>query len=134
MIVNSSNTYTYDAFGNQTNDIANDTNPFRYNGEYFDNETGYIYLRARYYDPSIGRFTTEDPIKDGLNWYGYCSNNPVMFVDPSGLAPGDLFAHPDLAALDFAMIYNEKSINHSNQDLRDAGSVVADGCEYGAYI
>ena len=78
-------TYTYDAFGNQTNDIANDTNPFRYNGEYFDNETGYIYLRARYYDPSIGRFTTEDPIKDGLNWYVYCSNNPVMFVDPSGL-------------------------------------------------
>ncbi len=45
------------------------------------------YLRARYYDSSIRRFITEDPIKDGLNWYAYAGNNPVMFVDPSGLAP-----------------------------------------------
>lgn len=45
------------------------------------------YLRARYYDSEIYRFITEDPIKDGLNWYGYCSGNPVMFVDPSGEDP-----------------------------------------------
>ena len=43
------------------------------------------YLRARYYDSSIGRFITEDPAKDGLNWYAFCSNNPVTFVDSSGL-------------------------------------------------
>ena len=43
------------------------------------------YLRNRYYSPTIGRFITEDPIKDGLNWYAYCGNNPVMFVDPWGL-------------------------------------------------
>ena len=35
--------------------------------------------------PGTGRFMTEDPIRDGLNWYTYCGNNPVMFVDPSGL-------------------------------------------------
>ena len=52
-------------------------NPFRYCGEYFDEETGNIYLRNRYYDPSIGRFITEDPIRDGLNWYIYAGNNPV---------------------------------------------------------
>ena len=46
MIVNSSNTYTYDAFGNQTTDNADDTNPFRYNGEYFDNETGATWGRT----------------------------------------------------------------------------------------
>ncbi len=79
-------TYRYDAFGNEQNIDANDTNPFRYCGEYFDTETGYIYLRARYYDPTIGRFISEDPIRDGLNWYVYCGNNPVMFVDPTGLA------------------------------------------------
>jgi len=58
---------------------------FRYCGEYFDEETGLIYLRNRYYDPSIGRFITEDPIKDGFNWYTYCGNNPVNRWDPWGL-------------------------------------------------
>ena len=53
--------YRYDAFGNQLKSNENDTNPFRYNGEYFDEETGFIYLRNRYYDPNIGRFVTEDP-------------------------------------------------------------------------
>ncbi|MFQ8688150.1 MAG: RHS repeat-associated core domain-containing protein [Lachnospirales bacterium] len=77
-------TYSYDAFGNEINRDKNDTNPFRYCGEYWDNETESIYLRARYYNPSIGRFTTEDPIKDGSNWYAYCSGNPIMFWDPSG--------------------------------------------------
>ena len=50
--------------------------------------SGLIYLRARYYDPSIGRFISEDPIrsnKGGGNWYTYCANNPVRFTDPSGL-------------------------------------------------
>ena len=61
-------------------------NPFRYAGEYTDSETGMIYLRARMYDPSIGRFITEDPIRDGLNWYAYCGNNPVNRVDVGGRA------------------------------------------------
>jgi RHS repeat-associated protein len=60
-------------------------NPFKYAGEFQDEETGNIYLRARYYDVNVGRFTQEDSIKDGLNWYGYCGNNPVNFWDPSGM-------------------------------------------------
>ena len=56
-----------------------------------DNETESIYLRARYYNPSIGRFTTEDQIKDGSNWYVYCGGNPIMFWDKMGLMPeGDV--------------------------------------------
>ena len=54
-------------------------------GVYFDTETGNIYLRARYYDPSVGRFISEDPAKAGLNWYAYCENNPVNKIDPTGL-------------------------------------------------
>ena len=77
-------TYEYDAFGVERNRDEADANPFRYAGEYYDGETDSIYLRARYYMPSMGRFTTEDPIRDGLNWYSYCSGNPVMFIDPSG--------------------------------------------------
>ena len=77
--------YDYDAFGVELNKDANDTNLFRYCGEQYDNETDSIYLRARYYSPSLGRFTTEDPVKDGDNWYSYCAGNPVNGWDPSGL-------------------------------------------------
>ena len=52
--------YLYDAFGNERSPDANDANPFRYCGEYFDAEIGDIYLRARYYRPVTGRFITED--------------------------------------------------------------------------
>ena len=88
VLIESDNTfvhrYRYDAFGNELNIDTTDTNPFRYCAEYFDTETGTIYLRARYYSPVIGRFTQLDPIRDGLNWYAYCRNNPIVFVDPSG--------------------------------------------------
>ena len=86
--------YSYDAFGNEREADGEDTNPFRYSGEYFDGETGSYYLRARYYDPATGRFLTEDgygfmqyddPLS--LNLYTYCHNNPVMFSDPSGNNP-----------------------------------------------
>ena len=85
--------YHYDAFGNtlwssQTSDLEtsmNEDNPFQYAGEYVDDETDFIYLRNRYYAPSNGRFITEDPIKDGLNWYAYCGGNPSKYIDPSGL-------------------------------------------------
>ena len=77
--------YEYDAYGNQSDITAADTNPFRYSGEYFDSETGLIYLRARYYDSAIGRFISEDPVRDGTNWFVYCANNPVILYDPSGM-------------------------------------------------
>ena len=77
--------YTYDAFGNLLNSIGTSDNPFLYCREYFDAETETYYLRARYYNPANGRFTQEDPIGAGLNWYTYCSSNPVMYVDPWGL-------------------------------------------------
>lgn len=79
--------YTYDAFGVEQGADEADANPFRYSGEQFDAETGNYYLRARYYAPGTGRFTQEDPIMDGLNWYAYCAGNPVAFVDPSGQLP-----------------------------------------------
>ena len=77
--------YDYDAFGEEADPSTTDANPFRYVGQYFDDETGTYYLRARYYNPDNGRFSQEDPIRSGLNWYAYCGNNPVMYVDPFGL-------------------------------------------------
>ena len=79
--------YRYDAFGNVLSDSEPDR--FGYCGEFLDSESGLIYLRNRYYDTATGRFITEDPVKDGKNWYSYCNANPVMLVDPMGLW-GDL--------------------------------------------
>ena len=76
---------TYTAFGNTIEGTL--STPFQYNGQYYDSYSGLYYLRNRYYDPSTGRFLTEDPAKDGLNWYIYCMNDPVNFVDPWGLMP-----------------------------------------------
>ena len=82
--------YTYDAFGVEQNIDDADTNAFRYCGEYYDSETGTIYLRARYYDPSMGRFISRDSYAGknsdplSLNRYTYCHNNPIFYADPKG--------------------------------------------------
>ena len=78
-------TYRYTAFGMEMNQDADNNNPFRYDAEYFDFETGRIYLRFRSLDPSTGRFTQEDPIHFCNNWYIYGNNNPIMYNDPMGL-------------------------------------------------
>ena len=80
--------YAYNAFGEQISSSGTADNPYRYCGEYVDNETGLIYLRNRYYDPRIGRFFSEDPAKSGLNWYVYCDNNPITRIDIGGLEWG----------------------------------------------
>lgn len=55
------NNYSYDEWGNILSKTESIANPIRYAGEYFDEESGFYYLRARYYDPSTGRFISEDP-------------------------------------------------------------------------
>ena len=64
-------------------------NHIRYTGQQYDDLTGQYYLRARYYNPELGRFMQEDVYQgDGLNLYAYCSNNPVVYYDPSGYKKG----------------------------------------------
>jgi RHS repeat-associated protein len=65
-------------------------NPIRFQGQYFDSETGLHYNRHRYYDPHTGRFISKDPIglAGGLNAYQYAPN-PLRWIDPLGLAAGD---------------------------------------------
>ena len=79
------NYYEYDAFGNTIRCEEQVRNRFRYTGEQYDILTGQYYLRARYYNPVIARFTQEDTYYgDGLNLYTYCQNNPVLYHDPTG--------------------------------------------------
>lgn len=92
--------YRYDAWGNCITTVVDpnastiaELNPFRYRSYYFDTETGFYFLKTRYYDPEIGRFMTIDDIGyldpesiNGLNLYAYCSNNPTIYADHSGRA------------------------------------------------
>ncbi|NWC88518.1 RHS repeat protein [Pseudomonas reactans] len=79
----------YRAYGEITRlDIAKIDNPLRFQGQYFDQESGLHYNRHRYYNPDIGRYLTPDPVKlaGGINTYQYVPN-PTGWVDPLGLSP-----------------------------------------------
>ena len=87
--------YRYDAYGNvkiyngSHAEISSSviSNPWLFSSKELDSETGLCYFTRRYYDPTLGRFVTTDPlgITDGVNMYGYVHANPMMFVDPTGL-------------------------------------------------
>lgn len=96
---NITDSYAYDPFGNIVNRTGATANPFRYVGRYglIDEGNGLLYVRARYYNPELGKFITKDPLtgKDGdtqsLNRYVYAVNNPVIFIDVNGMSVLDSF-------------------------------------------
>ncbi len=78
----------YDVYGNVRSGVnANGTSAHKFVGNLghpSDNNTGLIYMRARYMDPATGRFVSEDPGRHGRNWIVYCGGDPVNTRDPSG--------------------------------------------------
>lgn len=103
----------YRAYGNVLKlDKAEITNPLRFQGQYYDEESGLHYNRHRYYNPNTGRYLTPDPIKlaGGLNSYQYVPN-PTGWVDPLGLSscPGDEACNVGEGALDPT---DEANVNH----------------------
>ena len=95
-------TYEYDLWGNPVtiNATADDTNgitdknPLRYRGYYYDRETKFYYLNARYYDPKVHRFISADSVIAGVssdvigyNLFAYCDNDPVNKIDTTGNWP-----------------------------------------------
>lgn len=80
--------YSYTPFGEFEQNGAQIGNIHLFNGKVYDAESGLYYFINRYYDPSVGRFVQEDPIKvslDQSNLYVYVGNNPLNLVDPLGL-------------------------------------------------
>ncbi len=84
------NSYTYDPYGTLTSGTADAVNYYGYNAESTNTKTGLQYLRARYYDPENGNFTSEDtedgelPFPLTRNRYAYALNNPLNYKDPTG--------------------------------------------------
>ena len=78
----------YDPYGNQLS--GSGSAEFKFKGEQSNSDTGYYYMRARYYDPNTGTFISKDPINGNLesplsqNGYNYANGNPTTYSDPSG--------------------------------------------------
>lgn len=85
-----SDSYTYDAFGNLRSPAAATENAYQYTGEAYDSDLGMVYLRARYYNPAVGRFMSQDPLQgrsdDPLSQHRYLYGHasPMNAIDPSG--------------------------------------------------
>jgi RHS repeat-associated protein len=89
-------TREYDAFGNAWAPGTSGGNPTPYgfagprHRYETDHAAGLMYVGHRYYDSTAGRFISRDPVQDGYNWYAYCGNDPVNYIDPQGLASDHL--------------------------------------------
>jgi len=107
--------YTYGPFGSTIANGSANENAAQYTGRENDG-TGLFYYRARYYNPTFGRFIGEDPIEfsGGINLYAYAGNDPIRFADPFGLASCDcppkekkcleqLFNTPDVGKVKFQL-------------------------------
>jgi RHS repeat-associated protein len=81
-------TTSYDVFGTTSSKTGSGGSRFGFAGQYTDAETGFLYLRARYYDPTTAQFLTRDPLV-GISGdpYGYGAGNPLSFTDPTGELP-----------------------------------------------
>lgn len=93
--------YAYSDFGAVTENVADSdearlvakVNPFKFKGYFFDSETGFYYLKSRYYSPELGRFISADGEIGqvgntmGMNLFAYCRNNPINLSDEGGNWP-----------------------------------------------
>jgi len=114
----------YRPFGEQLG-FAGGTESKGYIGERLDDETGLMYLHARYYDPVLARFIQADPMSPalpgvGVNRYAYALNNPVMFADPLGLNNGEGGQH-----------HNDPGSHGIGGADPDSGGCTCDGADTG---
>jgi len=123
--------YQYDSFGNLKDQKNRIKQPYTYTAREWDTKAKLYYYRARYYNAEVGRFLSKDPIgfMGGINPYNYVAGNPINWVDPFGLKPGDKYPTQDKAAT--AALDDIINISIS-QDLEYAGWIYKfnGGCEY----
>ena len=77
--------YEYDVFGAVRSETGTSDNVRKFTDKEWESDVKLYYFAARYYAPYIGRFVSRDPAGDGVNWYIYTENNPLKYIDPSGM-------------------------------------------------
>jgi RHS repeat-associated protein len=121
---NVQNRYQYDAWGNHRTQSGTQWNPFGFTGHEYDEETGLYYAKARFYDPEVGRFLSEDPAEPdlttppSLHKYLYAYGNPTRYWDPLGLQPEEPDEDASWAAKAWAWVKGFAG----GDDLKDFGA------------
>ena len=120
------NNYVYDEWRNILSQTEGIDNSLKYSGQMLDKETGLYYLKARYYDPSVGRFINEDSFEGkitnplNLNLYAYCEDNPLKYADPNGHSPIDTVRDLNLKAGIFVWSHTLFWVEYINYRISDA--------------
>jgi RHS repeat-associated protein len=134
---NVTDTYEYDAFGNDVYHTGSTPNNYLYRGEQYDSDLGLYYLRARYYNPATGRFVERDPL-DGyisipvtLHKYLYASGNPVNRIDPSGKEDLVQVGELDERSLTTSVKYASGQLNIERQLFGDIIHAIKDAAKVG---
>ena len=124
--------YAYEPFGSLTTASGLvDGELHRFTGKPSDLETSLSYFNARYYDPTLGRFTSSDPAKDGLNWYQYCNGNPIVNIDQDGEAVTNVVGLV-VGAGGGALLGNMLSDHYGLTGLKRAATIA--GCSVGGAV
>ncbi len=121
--------YDYDPYGNLRSSSETIPNPYRYTGGYNDITTGLYKLGRRYYDPSLGRFTQQDPTNQETNLYAYTNDNPANETDLTGCAACDVFAYGLGLGLGAAGLFPPLALPAFVVGGIAAGVAVSGGCD-----
>lgn len=123
--------YVYDAFGKvlKSEEPVSAFNPFRYVGKYgvMYEDSSLYFMRARYYNPDIGRFLSEDPVF-GLILFSYCNNNPIIKLDPEGLSEinyDEWGKYRKQILLRNLLYYQQESAKYEQREMKLARWVIA---------
>jgi RHS repeat-associated protein len=76
--------YKFKPYGETESNSGTFSTDYLFTGKSFNADVALSYFGARFYDPESGRFITMDPARDGVNWYIYCNDSPLKYVDSNG--------------------------------------------------
>jgi RHS repeat-associated protein len=128
----------YDGFGNATETNASNGDRYKWTGREFDSETGLQYNRARFYNPTAGRWAVQDPIGfkgNDFNLYRYASNNPLEATDPTGMLPPPNepgYQATFWAPLEFGILTKGRVLNYDKDFFLADGAVAWSRTKLGA--